>query len=297
MVAYNSSLSNISGDVPQPSLKRTIYRMNAGLERLYARAGHLSDRFTVLDFDPVIDQSKIIETFGSKAQDASPTRVLCYSYLLEFAKEKLEPECEIVDLGCGFGHYSQHLKKLLDYTAYLGFDIERRDAWKGYENERAVFRTAELGKEKIDIGHARNIFSQSVLEHVHHDCRIFDLFGCDAPVTLKHLHLVPAPMSYFETRYHGFRRYGIRELTRLLSHPGFQNITITPLGNAVSREFHALQHGKRSAVARMKKTGANGAYDLNASALENMDARGAEFKCEDLRDASFFAISFDQVVT
>lgn len=287
----NSSYSSITGDIPLSPLKKYLYRLNAFSERQISKLYDLEEIYSIEKFEPVLDKNKILETFGNIALVASPIRLLCMDFLLNHGVDSFGNGCDLIDLGCGTGLYSRHLARISNYRSYEGFDIKARKEWDELSSDSTRFNLATLGVDPIPIGSADRVFSQSVLEHVHYDCSVFDRFLVETPRFLKHLHLVPAPMSFFETRYHGYRRYGGRELKNLLSNPSFQDVTITPIGNPAARIYHKYQHGKlvKPHLARQAP-----AYDTDLSALENMAKHAEKFVNANAHEASFYALSFTQ---
>ncbi len=154
---------------------------------------------------PELDVERLTTTFGEQLLKANPSRALCYDFLLHKARTFLGNRPRLIDLGCGKGDYSRHLRSLVEFSLYKGLDINHRSGWERYANDDVVFSTAELGRDVIDVDDTDAVFSQSVLEHVQYDKEIFHLFRSENPVTFKHLHMVPATHSWYDHRFHGYR--------------------------------------------------------------------------------------------
>ncbi|MDP2618887.1 MAG: class I SAM-dependent methyltransferase [Hyphomicrobiales bacterium] len=247
-------------------------------------------------YSPELNVERLTYTFGDHLLTVSPSRALCYDFLLHHARTFLGNRPAVIDLGCGNGSYSRHLRKLVEFASYQGLDILRRSDWEKHAADDVAFATAVLGKDVIDVDGRNAVFSQSVLEHVEHDREIFRRFRSTGPVTLKHLHLMPATRSWYDYRFHGYRRYGPVELNRLLNDPGFFNVRIFALGNWLSRTYYRPLKGRRAKFGDVGVKGRKAleSYNKSLSPLENLARRRDELIATEISDVSFFAIAFEQ---
>lgn len=295
MEGRSSSISRICGDIPLPGYLRLAYRMNAAFERISQY--FFSFPAEVHPYQPTLDVPKLISLFGNSLLEAGPTRALCYDFIASKAQNYFSEAPSILDIGCGDGAYSRHLGAALKYRRYRGIDIAPRSIWSEFENENTSFEEGTLGEQPIGLGDVDSIFSQSVLEHVRYDGSVFDLLTSDTTKTVRHIHCLPTPYSFFEHRYHGYRRYGPFELGRLLSNDQITNLRIFSLGNGVTREFYWLQRQKKkkmmSNAQRHKKPYQ---YNGDLSVVENLALNRNYILPEAPQEASFYILTFDQEV-
>lgn len=289
-----SSFHFITGDRPLGFWEKRIYKISAAIEYLSEQNCDLKAKIDY--YKPVLDEDMLAATFGERLLGASPSRVLCFDYLLKACGDIFGPSRHILDIGCGFGDYSRFLANAHGYASYRGVDIEERERWSNYRNAHTSFDVATLGVDEISVDGVDTVFSQSVLEHVEYDRSIFDRFTASANKTVEHIHLIPATRSYFEHRLHGFRRYGPCTINRLLSSPTISDIKVTGLGNWVVREMHWKQ------AKKTKKNKAYGdrshvpLYDNNKSIVANLKDCRKMITASDVSDAGFFVLRFKQEI-
>ncbi|WP_417674860.1 hypothetical protein [Roseibium sp.] len=293
MSKRSSSWNSVCGDIPLNAVDRARYKANAWLERVRQR--FQSFPAPVEAYEPHLDADRLIADFGDPIRVASPTRALCYDFVANKMPEIVGERPSVLDLGCGNGNYAQHLKIALNFRHYQGYDIKESPEWPKYRSDEIEFGTATLGVDEIDVGDATCVFSQSVLEHVRYDAEVFGLLRSKSPKTIRHVHCVPTPESHVEHRYHGYRRYGPGELTRLLDHPGLSNIRIYALGNSATREMYWHQrHKPKRFASRSERKRYPYLYDQNLTCVENLQRNRQSIKPLHPIEASFYILTFDQ---
>jgi len=289
-----SSFHFITGDRPLNQLEEGIYRLSYLVESLLAKQA--ADKFPFQPYTPRLDADRLFTLFGDRAVNGSTSRILCFDFLLEMGAKVFGPDKSVIDLGCGSGVYARHLRRAFGFRDYRGYDLADRPEWAEFAAPDAHFAPAVLGEDWIDVDDTDVIFSQSVLEHIHYDHQLFRRFRTREPRRLRHFHLVPATRSFFEHRLHGYRRYALPGIERLLTLPGIGNVEIYGLGNWVSREMHwaalkkprrSWQHDKRVALAP---------YDNSRSVVDNMRRNRDHLVPDCPQDAGSFGIIFDQDV-
>ncbi|MTI07011.1 hypothetical protein E1180_15985 [Roseibium denhamense] len=293
MTGRSSSWKRISGDVPLTQVQKLQYRLNAWVERLLQPIETFP--VAVEPYIPVLDIDRLEKSFGEPVLVASPTRALCFDFIQEKLPEFFTPGARILDLGCGYGLYSRHLNAVLDCADYQGVDIQARPTWEDLTKSGATFREATLGEHMIDVNGANCIFTQSVLEHVQFDCSVFGLLKSDEAVEIQHVHFVPAPHSFAEHRYHGFRRFGPKAISRLLDDSSIFDVKIYSMGNDVTREMYWRQKGKVKTY-QTRNGRLEYLYEQEKSCVENLGLNKEIIVPKNPREASFYALVFKQHV-
>ncbi|WP_158596119.1 class I SAM-dependent methyltransferase [Oleomonas cavernae] len=289
-----SSFHFISGDRPLNQLEEGVYRLSYLFERFIGsiRSTGISCQF----YRPTLDAERLVRIFGERASSGSPSRILSFDFILEVAKKEFGPDKSVIDLGCGSGVYAQHLHRAFGYRHYNGYDIAPHPEWPNFAAANVHFATAELGKDWIDVDDADIVFSQSVLEHIQYDCQVFARFRTARARRLRHVHLVPATLSFFEGRLHGYRRYGLRAIANLLSAKGISEVELYALGNWVTREIHWESKGKPKRAEFHDGHVTLVPYDRSLPVVENMARNRANLVAKRVEDAAFFALIFTQDV-
>lgn len=274
---------------------RGVYRLCTRLEYLTEQNCPLKGKQSF--YQPRLDEDNLVTVFGDQILISSPSRLLCFDYILHECSSLLGDTKHVLDIGCGYGNYAAHIKSAHGYASYQGYDIETRATWDDLADEKTRFDVATLGVDTINVDKVDTVFSQSVLEHVAFDRAVFDRFSVTTPRVLNHIHFIPATRSFFEHRYHGYRRYGPCTINRLLSSPSIKNIEVIALSNWVGRETHALMRGKAKKVRAFGDRSVVPAYDPSLSSLKNLIARKNFLTASQITDASFFALRFDQHIS
>jgi hypothetical protein len=147
---------------------------------------------------------------------------------------QLNSKVNILDLGCGKGHYSYRYKKLLDenFKSYTGIDIYKHDQFPSEFTH--ILDKAENAYQHIDGQNL--IVSQSALEHIEHDQETLKTITkklSEKGNPFIQIHLVPASVALFLYLWHGWRQYSKKNLgiisEQLISSFGV-NVQIVPLG-------------------------------------------------------------------
>ncbi|MEI2387822.1 class I SAM-dependent methyltransferase [Breoghania sp. JC706] len=288
-----SSFHWVSGDIPLGGGGKALYKLGLHLERFGSKLSAVSSDCE--SYVPELDVARLVRVFGPEIRNRNPTRILCADFILNRAASVFGETPDIVDLGCGEGGYSQNLKLVTDYGTYQGYDIEPRLAWKEYETPSVRFAKARLGYAPLQIGQANAIFSQSALEHIEYDKSAIALLRPDRERTLSHLHLIPGIPSYFEHRYHGYRRYGPREIRNLIDLPGISDVRISHFGNWITREFFwEMRNRHKPQVSSIFRQKSGVFYDKSLSTLENLVIHREKIVTQSMREASFIALTFKQ---
>ena len=100
-----------------------------------------------------------------------PENVPVYSYLWQIAASAVGDCDEIVDLGCGAGHFSYIFRKKHKDIKYTGYDFSEV-AIRMAQNREVVncdFKVADLYKSKFDKKSKRVFVCLEVLEHLEND--------------------------------------------------------------------------------------------------------------------------------
>ncbi|WP_422383023.1 hypothetical protein [Roseibium album] len=291
MTGRSSSWKRISGDIPLNELEKLQYRFNAWIER--RRLPFETFPVDVEPYVPVLNIEALRHHFGEAIMRASPTRALCFDFILEQLPGIFPEKPRIFDLGCGVGSYSEFLNAALGYEDYQGCDIQERGSWKGMKKPGVTFSVANLGEDCIALKGATSVFTQSVLEHIQYDRSFLDLLTVEEPSEIQHVHFVPATCSFVEHRYHGYRRYGPGAISRLLDNPSVFDVRIYSMGNAITREMYWLQKGKLKNYQKSRAK-IDIQYDQELSCVENLANNRKHIITKEAKEASFFALVFKQ---
>lgn len=287
-----SSFHFLSGDTDLNWYQRGLYRLSAKLE--YVTEQHCSVKGVVSSFQPILDEAALIDAFGERVRLSSPSRVLCFDYLLHRCGDILNDERHVLDIGCGYGDYSEFIKNSNGFASYHGVDISERERWADYKGATTRFSVATLGEDKINVDGIDTVFSQSVLEHVENDRAVFNCFTATHSRTVDHIHFVPPTRSFIEHRFHGFRRYGPCTINRLLSSPTIRDVEVIMIGNWLTRETHWERAKKIKRVKAFGDRSKVPLYNHDKSVIANLIDRKDMMIAEQVTDAGFFVLRFKQ---
>lgn len=225
-----SSKNNITGDVKTTRFETIIYCLNFFRELINSKKYSGSE---------VINQNKEdLFRFWSNEdwEDYSPARIACDMFIVNYLFENftIGETINLLDVGCGRGHYSTLFRNLGFEINYIGIDIEEKDSWEILKNENTRFYKAELGEgNKRDLEGINNseidlVFSHSCLEHIKNDISALIEINELVPQA-SHLHLVPATISFFNYFKHGFRRYSERNFLEIAKYVDYK-IKVSSMG-------------------------------------------------------------------
>lgn len=284
----SSSFHFVSGDRKLDPISKILYVLSFFAESWQNRNRRLP--FEVISYRPVFNREKLVTAFGEQILNRSPSRILCADFQVETLPRLVKPAPSVLDLGCGRGEYSQHLRNIIGYKRYLGIDLNWSPDFSGYERDDTRFTQANLGVEEIDVSHFDLVFSQSVLEHIRYDRRLFSLLKARERTPRLHVHFVPATRSFYEYRFHGYRRYGPLEIARLLSTREIDNIQVYMLGNQLTRRLFRKRYFK--GIKRLWTVGDTTPYDPTLTMFDNLVNVRDRLQAESVHDASMFCLVF-----
>lgn len=225
-----SNIFNIDGDgyIEMPSsLYKSYTKVLIFIQILIE---FLADKRIKCDRREYINGKELREFLGDDLF-VSPSRIASVNYILnQMHNGKIPDDINMIDFGCGRGHYSVLFKKNMrgkEYN-YLGIDISRYSEWELYKNHQVGF-VRQKAPFQYSAGEKVNfIFSQSSLEHVANDIDVLLWLARIFPQA-RQLHLVPAPISGFNYLAHGHRRYSYSELLSVTKKIN-RKIDIVPIG-------------------------------------------------------------------
>lgn len=139
----SSSFHFLSGDGKPGPLRKLLYLACFAEELRRNRKATMP--FECVPYRPVLDRDKLVAAFGEQILDRSPSRILCADFLVEELPRLVHEPPAILDLGCGRGNYSEHLRNIVGYRRYLGLDIVPSPGFARYEREDTAFAQANLG--------------------------------------------------------------------------------------------------------------------------------------------------------
>ena len=166
----------------------------------------------------------------------SPGRALADRFLYEELGRLLpKKEVSMLDIGCGSGYIRKIFYDLGYKLFYAGVDIEKH---KNFEQFNQYTGASDFVKIKIEDFNTSNtydiVFSNCALEHIERDAlavkKSLELLKEDGVV----IHIVPAFWSLFLYLRHGYRRYSINRLRKMLG----RNVDIYKLGGVFSFLLH-----------------------------------------------------------
>jgi SAM-dependent methyltransferase len=214
-----SSSNSISGDVSTTFAQTVLYSLNFLKELLFSNKEKNEQSFQIIENDLYMFwDTKNWKKF-------SPARIACDGFLINYLKNNFSKEkpINILDVGCGKGHYSRMIRNLGYRVKYTGIDIAPRKEWSELEDINTQFLALALGEGRLkdkapEIGNNIDlIFSQSCLEHIENDVSALIELSTEFPNS-KQIHLIPGVISFLNYFKHGFRRYSQRNIMRIASY-------------------------------------------------------------------------------
>jgi len=204
-------------------------RLSAARRLRYLVVNAIANRSAYRDVDPQIniDDFRCDDAAGGVLEQPgtpSPSRALCDLYWQHLQwpalAERLGP-LRMLDIGCGSGEYALRFARWSAgrIAQYVGVDIAAHPRWAEIERQHGFIRFRAEGAERIDevIAPGTNlIVSQSALEHVADDRRIFEAlhqYVERAGHPVLQLHAVPSAACLRTYLWHGYRQYTPRRLS------------------------------------------------------------------------------------
>jgi SAM-dependent methyltransferase len=158
----------------------------------------------------------------------SPSRALSDLFWMHVPWQRLQRQLgslRVLDLGCGNGRYAQRLGAWSGgrIDRYVGIDLYPHELWNDIAaaNPFAAFRSGSVERleDVIPADMRPNvIISQSALEHVRDDDACFSFLAEYMKRTagpVLQMHAVPSAECLALYRWHGYRQYTPRTITRL----------------------------------------------------------------------------------
>jgi|TARA_B100001741_G_scaffold313616_1_gene320659 SAM-dependent methyltransferase len=214
-----SSSNSISGDVSTTFAQTMLYSLNFLRELVFSNKEKNEESFEIIEDDLYV-------FWGTKDWTKfSPARIACDGFLINYLKNNFSNEMpiNILDVGCGKGHYSTMIRNLGYQVKYTGIDITPREEWSELEDRNTRFLSLALGEDRLrenvpKIGNNIDlIFSQSCLEHIENDISALIELTTEFPNS-KQIHLIPGVISFLNYFKHGFRRYSQRNFTHIANY-------------------------------------------------------------------------------
>lgn len=194
--------------------------------------------------------AELAERWSELPRLASPSRTLCDLFWSTLPWPMIRAELgriQILDVGCGRGHYGPRLLSAANgnIVSYTGTDAEARDSWPALTAADSRVRfypsRAEDFRETIPDGTTMFI-SQSAIEHFDGDLSFFRQvrdYVSASPGPVLQIHLAPSQACLKLYALHGVRQYTPRTLsriTRLFS--GDSLSTLFRLGGRACNQLH-----------------------------------------------------------
>jgi len=181
---------------------------------------------------------------------ASPTRKLGDLFWIQLPWKKILEqlgEINILDSGCGSGHYGVKLQSYSQnrINSYTGIDLFPNENWKNLSQKYPNFHFHQTSSENIFyyIPEDTNFFiSQSAIEHFEKDLHYFKQlkkFTDRSKRSVLQVHLFPSVAGLKLYGFHGIRQYNIRavsKITRLFNERS--NSVLYKLGGEACTRVH-----------------------------------------------------------
>ena len=178
----------------------------------------------------------------------APSRILCEFFLFNWLKNNFDPKkkINILDVGCGSVVALKIFQKFFKEINYFGCDYKERENWEELKKNGINLFKYEIGENFVkDLPEIDLVHSQSVFEHVKYDLSGFEILSKKFKKA-KHIHFLPAPLSFLNYEKHGYRRYAFKDLTRLKKILNDDKVNIYNIGgkNAFNYHFNFLKNNK-----------------------------------------------------
>lgn len=170
----------------------------------------------------------------------APSRILCEFFLFNWLKNNYDPnkKINILDVGCGNGVALKIFRKFFKEFNYFGCDYRERENWKKLKKDGITLFKYEIGENFIeDLPNIDLVHSQSVFEHVKYDLSGFEILSKKFEKA-KHIHFLPAPLSFLNYEKHGYRRYAFKDLIKLKKILNKDKLNIYNIGGKNTFKYH-----------------------------------------------------------
>jgi SAM-dependent methyltransferase len=240
-----TSLFNINADTG----------LNKWQMRFYMLANKLNNSFPNFNIDKNLEIKKFhvdnLEKYWPELEiKSSPSRALSDLFWLSLPWQKIKQELgeiHIFDAGCGSGNYGVFFieKAEAPISSYTGIDTHQSANWKILKDKYPNFKFAKGDSSNIYhlIPEKINFFmSQSALEHFPKDLLYFERikeFTEKKKQPVIQVHLFPSAACLDLYKYHGFRQYTprtISKITRIFSN--FSDSILYNLGGEQCNQLH-----------------------------------------------------------
>jgi len=209
----------LNGDGHLGPAQRVAYLLlNARRNRL--PYSHVDSELTIVDFHCAMALERLDELPGTP----SPSRALSDLFWMHLPWQRMVRELgplHVLDLGCGSGQYGERLPRWSEgrIVRYVGVDLEAHRDWPRLVSNRSSVEFHAGNIEDIDRlmpADTNVIVSQSAMEHVTNDMRVFEhvhAYAHRAGRPLLQIHLLPSAACLWLYLWHGYRQYTPRRLT------------------------------------------------------------------------------------
>jgi len=161
-------------------------------------------------------------------------------YISKYCPDK---NATILDIGCGWGRYSEFFTDLHIKGKYLGIDINRSEYWKCYIKDGLEIKYKEFDAMMISNIELQFNFAISItsLEHIKDDMKALKEIKKALFYNTYILLIVPSRFTLFlYGKNHGYHRYSRKSLLKLASASELQIVELIPIGGLPSYIFHFI---------------------------------------------------------
>tara|TARA_B100000579_G_C22739798_1_gene808506 strand:- start:235 stop:1086 length:852 start_codon:yes stop_codon:yes gene_type:complete len=210
----------INGDKKLSLINSAIYTLFFFIEFLYEKKSKKDYIFDILiqDLNKFWNDDNLI--------NYSPARIATDSFLINYLKKNfdIKKKLNVIDLGCGFGNYSNYLRNFGYEVEYTGIDWNPKTEKILSGHKKNNFILADFDNENKGLFEQLNqlnqnnkfnlILSHSFFEHIQKDITIFNALKENFN-DVNQIHFVPASISFFNYFRHGYRRYNFKTNQKL----------------------------------------------------------------------------------
>ena len=129
----------LSGDQKLSHVDKIIYTLFFFKEMLFEKTCKINykEEINIKEFIDFLSYQSVTKLLKHK----TPGRVACDYFTLKFLNNNFNrnKKINILEIGCGEGHYSQYFKKYFKSINYLGIDVAKNTKWKYFSQKNFVF--------------------------------------------------------------------------------------------------------------------------------------------------------------